>query len=238
MWDEIRKVFATTKESRLRGFKASRFSYASSDGRCPDCKGQGTQKIEMKFLPDVFVTCPTCEGRRFNRQTLSITFHGKTAADVLAMRIDEAVAFFDAVPKVRERLATLAGVGLGYVELGQSALTLSGGEAQRVRLATELGLPGKIGAAPTLFVLDEPTTGLHPRDIERLVDLLQRLVDDGHTVLVIEHEPAVIASADWVIDLGPEGGAGGGRLVAACSPAELMKISASHTGRAIAAYYS
>ncbi|MDQ3332965.1 MAG: ABC-ATPase UvrA [Planctomycetota bacterium] len=238
VWDEIRKVFATTKESRLRGFKASRFSYASSDGRCPDCKGQGTQKIEMKFLPDVFVTCPTCEGRRFNRQTLSITFHGKTAADVLAMRIDEAVAFFDAVPKVRERLATLAGVGLGYVELGQSALTLSGGEAQRVRLATELGLPGKIGAAPTLFVLDEPTTGLHPRDIERLVDLLQRLVDDGHTVLVIEHEPAVIASADWVIDLGPEGGAGGGRLVAACSPAELMKISASHTGRAIAAYFS
>jgi excinuclease ABC subunit A len=187
----------------------------------------------MKFLPDVFVTCPACDGRRFNRQTLSVMFRGKSVADVLAMRIDEAAAFFDAVPKVRERLATLVEVGLGYVELGQSALTLSGGESQRVRLATELGLPGKIGAAETLFVLDEPTTGLHPRDIERLVDLLQRLVDDGHTVLVIEHEPALIAASDWVIDLGPEGGAAGGRIVAACPPEDLAQHAASHTGRAL-----
>jgi excinuclease ABC subunit A len=159
-----------------------------------------------------------------------------SVADVLAMRIDEAAAFFAAVPKVRDRLELLAGVGLGYLQLGQSALTLSGGEAQRVRLATELGVPGKLGMEPTLFVLDEPTTGLHPRDIERLIDLLQRLVDDGHTVLVIEHEPAVIAAADWVIDLGPEGGASGGRVVAACPPEELHRHAESHTGRAVAGY--
>jgi excinuclease ABC subunit A len=236
VWDEIRKVFATTKEARVRGFKASRFSYTSAAGRCPECKGLGTQKIEMKFLPDVFVTCPACDGQRFNRQTLSITFRGKSVADVLAMRIDEAAELFASAPKVRERLETLAGVGLGYVELGQSALTLSGGESQRVRLATELSVPGKLGTATTLYVLDEPTTGLHPRDIERLIDLLQRLVDDGHTVLVIEHEPMLIAQADWVIDLGPEGGKAGGAIVAACSPAELATLAASHTGRAIKPY--
>jgi excinuclease ABC subunit A len=220
----------------VRGFTASRFSYTSVDGRCPECKGLGTQKIEMKFLPDVFVTCPACEGQRFNRQTLSITFRGKTVSDVLRMRIDEAAEFFASAPKVRERLETLAGVGLGYVELGQSALTLSGGESQRVRLATELSVPGKLGAAATLYVLDEPTTGLHPRDIERLVTLLQRLIDDGHTVLVIEHEPMLIAQADWVVELGPDGGKAGGRIVAACPPDELSKDEASHTGRAIAAY--
>ncbi|HEX6985487.1 MAG TPA: hypothetical protein VF170_08925, partial [Planctomycetaceae bacterium] len=172
LWDEVRKVFAKTKEARVRGFKAARFSFTSPEGRCPECKGQGTTKVEMKFLPDVYVTCPVCEGKRFNRQTLSVTFQGKSVADVLGMRIDEAAAFFAAVPKVRDRLELLAGVGLGYLELGQSALTLSGGEAQRVRLATELSVPGRLGAAPTLFVLDEPTTGLHPRDIERLVELL------------------------------------------------------------------
>jgi excinuclease ABC subunit A len=182
----------------------------------------------------VFVTCPACDGKRFNRQTLSITFRDKTVADVLSMRIDEAAELFAAAPKVRERLETLAGVGLGYVQLGQSALTLSGGESQRVRLATELSVPGRLGAATTLYVLDEPTTGLHPRDIERLIDLLQRLVDDGHTVLVIEHEPMLIAQADWVIDLGPEGGAAGGEIIAACSPAQLANVAASHTGKAIA----
>ncbi len=238
VWDEIRKVFATTKEARVRGFKASRFSYSSTEGRCPECKGLGTQKIEMKFLPDVFVTCAACDGRRFNRQTLSIAFRGKTVADILAMRIDEAAELFASAPKVHERLETLTAVGLGYVALGQSALTLSGGESQRVRLATELSAPGKLGAAATLYVLDEPTTGLHPRDIERLIDLLQRLVDDGHTVLVIEHEPMLIAQADWVIDLGPEGGNAGGQIVAACPPDELTKIAASHTGRAIAQFVS
>jgi len=236
VWDEIRKVFAKTKEARVRGYKANRFSFTSPEGRCAECKGHGTTKVEMKFLPDVFVVCPVCGGRRFNRQTLAVTFHGRSVADVLAMRIDEAAEFFAAVPKVRDRLALLADVGLGYLQLGQSALTLSGGEAQRVRLATELTAPGKLGVEPTLFVLDEPTTGLHPRDIERLVELLQRLVDDGHTVLVIEHEPAVIASTDWVIDLGPEGGAGGGRIVAACPPAELAGNPESHTGRALAEY--
>ncbi len=235
VWDEIRKVFATTKEARVRGYAAKRFSYSSPDGRCPECKGLGALTVEMKFLPDVETPCPACGGRRFNRPTLAVTFRGKTAADVLALRIDEAAELFEAVPKIRDRLRVLAEVGLGYVALGQSAATLSGGEAQRVRLATELSLPGKIGAAATLFVLDEPTTGLHPRDIERLLDLLNRLVDEGHTVLVIEHEPAVMAAADWVIDLGPEGGAAGGRIVAACPPRELAAVPESHTGRALAA---
>lgn len=234
LWDEVRKIFASTKEARARGFKANRFSFLSPAGRCSECKGQGSKKIEMKFLPDVFITCPVCEGRRFNEQTLSVTFNGKHVADVLTMRIDEAASFFAAIPKIRDRLELLASVGLGYLQLGQSALTLSGGEAQRVRLATELSLPGKLGVEPALFVLDEPTTGLHPRDIEHLLALLQRLVDDGHTVLVIEHEPALIASADWVIDLGPEGGSAGGRILASCPPSELPAYPESHTGRAIA----
>ncbi|MGC1275092.1 MAG: excinuclease ABC subunit A, partial [Planctomycetaceae bacterium] len=238
VWDDIRKVYAKTKEARVRGFKASRFSFTSPEGRCPACKGQGTTRIEMKFLPDVFAICPVCEGRRFNRQTLGVRFHGKSVADVLSMPIDEAASLFVDVPRIRERLELLGSVGLGYLELGQSALTLSGGEAQRVRLATELSLPGKLSTEPSLFVLDEPTTGLHPRDVERLVDLLQRLVDDDHTVIVIEHEPALIAAADWVVDLGPGGGTAGGSLVAACSPADLTQHPESLTGWALAKYFA
>lgn len=233
VWNDVRKVFARTKAARLRGFNAGRFSFTSSEGRCPECKGQGTTRIEMAFLPDVFAVCPACEGKRFNRQTLGIRFHGRSVADVLAMSIDEATIFFSEVARVRERLELLRSVGLGYLQLGQSALTLSGGEAQRIRLASELSLPGRLATERTLFVLDEPTTGLHPRDVERLKTLLQRLVDDGHTVLVIEHELDLVAAADWVIDLGPEGGAAGGRLVAACSPIELAQHPESHTGRAL-----
>ena len=234
VWDEVRKVFAHTKEARLRGFKANRFSFASPAGRCPECKGHGTRKIEMKFLPDVRITCPACQGGRFNRPTLAVTFGGNSVADVLALRIDAAAELFAAIPKLYDRLTVLASVGLGYLQLGQSALTLSGGEAQRVRLATELGAPGRLGSRATLFVLDEPTTGLHPVDVERLSGLLHRLVDDGHTVLVIEHELAVIAAADWVIDLGPDGGADGGRIVFAGTPAELARQDRSHTGQALA----
>ena len=210
MWDEVRKLFAKTRESRVRGFKARRFSFNSRDGRCPECKGRGTQRVEMHFLPDVEIECPLCRGARFNRQTLHVRFRGKTVADVLAMPISEAAEFFQNFEKLRQMLSTFAEVGLGYLQLGQSAVTLSGGEAQRVKLATEL-CRGELER--TLFVLDEPTLGLHPADVERLLLLLRRLVGEGQTVLVVEHQEDLMAAADWIIDLGPEGGSQGGEIL-------------------------
>ena len=230
LWDEVRKVFANTREARIRGYTPRRFSFNVKQGRCDECSGQGTKRIEMRFLPDMYVTCSSCRGARFNRQTLAIRYRGKNAADVLDMRIDEAAAFFENFPRLQRILKTFSDVGLGYLCLGQSSVTLSGGEAQRVRLATELS---RASSGCAVFVLDEPTTGLHAADVVRLIELLQRLVDEGHSVVVIEHQLDVIAAADWVIDLGPEGGDAGGRVVAATTPKRLAHIGSSHTGVAL-----
>lgn len=230
MWDEIRRVFAKTRDARIRGYTARRFTFNAKEGRCEDCSGNGEQRIEMQFLPDIFVTCSTCRGKRYNRQTLAIRYRGKTIADVLAMRIDEAADFFENYPKLQTMLATFSNVGLGYLCLGQAARTLSGGEAQRVKLATELGRPA---SARTLFVLDEPTTGLHPADVQRLLEVLNGLVDRGDSVLVIEHNLDVIRRSDWIIDMGPEGGSAGGRVIATGTPEQIVKCEESHTGRAL-----
>jgi excinuclease ABC subunit A len=230
IWDEIRRLFARTRDARVRGFRSARFSFNAAGGRCEECRGQGTRRVSMQFLPDMEVVCPACHGARFNRQTLHVKFRGKSVADILALRIDEALAFFENFAGLHAQLQTFVDVGLGYLSLGQSATTLSGGEAQRIKLAAELGRkqPGR-----TLYVLDEPTTGLHPADVERLLDLLERLADEGHTVIVIEHQLDVIARADWVIDLGPEGGSSGGDLVAVGTPAEIARVPTSHTGLAL-----
>ncbi len=226
--DEIRKLFAKTREAKIRGYKAGRFSFNTKGGRCEYCKGQGTKKIEMHFLPDVYVTCERCRGRRYNPETLEITYKGKTIADVLDMRIAESLDFFANFPTVIRQLRMLNDVGLGYVQLGQPSTTLSGGEAQRVKLAAELG---KAATGHTLYLLDEPTTGLHFADIHNLLNVLQRLCDMGNTVVVIEHNLDVIKMADYIIDLGPEGGEAGGRVVAAGPPDEIIKNPASYTGR-------
>jgi excinuclease ABC subunit A len=228
VWDEVRRVFAGTKYAREHGYKLGRFSFNTAGGRCEHCQGQGVERIEMRFLPDLFVTCPVCHGKQFNRQTLAVRYRDKSIADVLAMNIDEAVLFFENHPSIHRMLASLADVGLGYVTLGQRSTTLSGGEAQRIKLAAELGRPS---SGSTLYILDEPTTGLHIDDIGRLLRVLQQLVDLGHTVLVIEHHPEVIKCADWVIDLGPEGGAAGGQVVVAGTPEDVAACAASHTGR-------
>ncbi len=229
-WDEIRRVFARTRDARLRGFRAGRFSFNSAGGRCAECRGLGTRRIGMHFLPDIDVVCPACRGMRFNRQTLEVRFRGKSPADILSLRIDEAVEFFANFASLRQIFATFVEVGLGYLTLGQSATTLSGGETQRIRLATELSRPA---AGRTLYVLDEPTTGLHAADIERLLHLLTRLVEQGHTVIVIEHQLDVIRAAGHVIDLGPEGGAAGGRIVATGTPEAIARVAESHTGQAL-----
>ncbi len=228
VWDDIRRVFAGTKQARQRGYSPGRFSFNAKGGRCQACDGQGTRRIAMNFLPDMEVTCPVCHGARFNRQTLSVRYRGKSIADVLAMSIEEASKFFENHESIRRVLATLADVGLGYLTLGQPSTTLSGGEAQRIKLATELS---RGGAGHTLYILDEPTTGLHSEDIRRLLAVLNRLVDQNNTVLVIEHNLDVIKTADWVIDLGPEGGAGGGNVVATGTPEDVARCDASHTGR-------
>jgi excinuclease ABC subunit A len=220
VWNEVRRLFAKTRDAKLRGFKATRFSFNAKDGRCPTCEGRGEQRIELNYLPDASVECPDCLGARFNSQTLGIRFKEKNLAEVLSLRIDEAATFFENVPKIRRVLDTLREVGLGYLQLGQSSLTLSGGEAQRVKLATELC---KGGEDRVLFVLDEPTTGLHPVDVERLLQLLRKLVEQGHSVLVVEHNLDVISGADWMIDLGPDGGGSGGEIIAAGRPGELAK---------------
>jgi excinuclease ABC subunit A len=231
LFDVIRDLFSKTQEARARGYKPGRFSFNVKGGRCEVCKGDGQIKIEMHFLPDVYVPCEQCHGKRYNRETLEIRFKGRSIADVLDMPIEEAVRFFEHIPKVRRRLETLNAVGLGYVRLGQPATTLSGGEAQRVKLATELS---KVATGRTLYILDEPTTGLHFADVQRLLEVLQRLVDAGNSVVVIEHNLDVIKCADRLIDMGPEGGEEGGLVVAAGTPEEVAAESASHTGQFLA----
>jgi excinuclease ABC subunit A len=228
LFDVIRDLFSKTPEARARGYKPGRFSFNVKGGRCEVCRGDGQIKIEMHFLPDVYVPCEQCHGKRYNRQTLEVRFKGRSIADVLDMPVEEALRFFEHIPKVRRRLETLEAVGLGYVRLGQPATTLSGGEAQRVKLATELS---KVATGRTLYILDEPTTGLHFADVERLLDVLQRLVDAGNSVVVIEHNLDVIKCADRIIDMGPEGGEEGGLAIATGTPEEIASESASHTGR-------
>jgi excinuclease ABC subunit A len=227
----IRDWFAEMPEARTRGYKPGRFSFNVKGGRCEACQGDGVLKIEMHFLPDVFVTCDTCKGKRYNRETLEVKFREKSIADVLDMSVDEALPFFHAVPKIHDRLQILARVGLGYVKLGQQATTLSGGEAQRIKLAKELA---KRATGRTLYILDEPTTGLHFEDIRKLLEVLHALVDAGNTILVIEHNLEVIKTADHVIDIGPEGGDGGGRIIAVGTPEDIAASAASHTGRFLA----
>jgi excinuclease ABC subunit A len=228
VFDHIRQLFAQTKEARARGYQPGRFSFNVKGGRCEVCKGDGQIKIEMHFLPDVYVPCEQCHGRRYNRETLEVRFKGKSIADVLEMPVEEAVGFFAKIPKIHRRLQTLHDVGIDYIRLGQPATTLSGGEAQRVKLATELS---KIATGETLYILDEPTTGLHFADVERLLDVLSRLVDAGNTVVVIEHNLDVIKSADWIVDLGPEGGDGGGEIIATGTPEQVATEPGSYTGR-------
>jgi excinuclease ABC subunit A len=231
VWDRIRKLFAETTEAKVRGYTAGRFSFNVKGGRCEACSGDGTLKIEMNFLPDVYVPCEVCHGARYNRETLEVHFKGKTVAEVLDMPIEEAADFFAAVPAISRHLRTLVDVGLGYVRLGQPAPTLSGGEAQRVKLATELQ---RRSTGRTAYVLDEPTTGLHFEDIRKLLGVLQGLVDKGNSVIVIEHNLDVIKNADWVIDMGPEGGSGGGTVVAEGTPEQVARVEASHTGKFLA----
>jgi excinuclease ABC subunit A len=228
LFDHIRELYSQTPDAKVRGYKPGRFSFNVRGGRCETCKGDGTIKIEMHFLPDVYVPCETCKGKRYNRETLEVRFKGKSIADVLEMSIEEALAFFAKIPKIRRRLQTLHDVGLDYVKLGQPATTLSGGEAQRVKLSAELS---KVATGKTLYILDEPTTGLHFADIEKLLDVLQRLVDAGNTVLVIEHNLDVIKQADWIVDLGPEGGEAGGELIAAGTPEQVAEVDGSFTGQ-------
>jgi excinuclease ABC subunit A len=224
----VRELYSLTPEAKVRGYKPGRFSFNVRGGRCETCKGDGTIKIEMHFLPDVYVPCETCGGKRYNRETLEVRFKGKSIADVLEMSVEEALRFFAKIPKLRRRLQTLHDVGLDYVKLGQPATTLSGGEAQRVKLAKELG---KIATGRTLYILDEPTTGLHFADIEKLLEVLQRLVDNGNTVLVIEHNLDVIKQADWIVDLGPEGGEGGGEVIGTGTPEDIAAVEQSATGQ-------
>jgi excinuclease ABC subunit A len=228
LFDHIRELYSMTPEAKVRGYKPGRFSFNVRGGRCETCKGDGQIKIEMHFLPDVYVPCETCKGARYNRETLEVRFKGKSIADVLEMSVEEALKFFAKIPKLRRRLQTLHDVGLDYVKLGQPATTLSGGEAQRVKLSSELS---KIATGKTLYILDEPTTGLHFADIEKLLDVLQRLVDAGNTVLVIEHNLDVIKQADWIVDLGPEGGEAGGEIVVTGTPEQVAEVDESFTGQ-------
>jgi excinuclease ABC subunit A len=228
IFDDIRRLFTAARESKIRGYEAGRFSFNVKGGRCEACQGQGVKKIEMHFLPDVYVTCEVCKGRRYNSETLQVTYRHKTIADVLDMTVEDAVGFFEAHPRIVRMTECLRDVGLGYMQLGQPSTTLSGGEAQRVKLASELGSPS---STRTLYVLDEPTTGLHFADVEKLASVLNRLADQGHTLVVIEHNLDIIKSADWVIDLGPEGGDRGGTVIASGTPEQIAASPRSHTGR-------
>jgi excinuclease ABC subunit A len=224
----IRDIFALTPEARVRGYKPGRFSFNVRGGRCEACEGEGQIKIEMQFLPDVYVNCEVCGGKRYNSETLEVHYKGKNISEVLNLTVEEALVFFQAIPAAYDKLLTLKEVGLEYLHLGQPAPTLSGGEAQRIKLATELS---KRATGKTFYILDEPTTGLHFADLEKLLVVLKRLSDGGNTVLVIEHNLDVIKNADWIIDLGPEGGAGGGEIVAKGTPAQIAKASRSYTGQ-------
>jgi excinuclease ABC subunit A len=223
----IRDIFTKTREARERGYEPGRFSFNVKGGRCEACEGNGLITIEMHFLPDVYVPCEVCKGARYNRDTLEVMYKGKNIAEVLDMTVEEALDFFRDIPPIKDKVETLNDVGLGYIRLGQSATTLSGGEAQRVKLATELS---KRHTGRTLYILDEPTTGLHAVDVDKLLNVLHRLVDAGNTVVVIEHNLDVIKTADWIIDLGPEGGDKGGKIIATGTPKELVKRKGSYTG--------
>ena len=235
LFGEIRNLFAATQEARSRGYGPGRFSFNTKGGRCEACAGDGMLKIEMHFLPDVYVPCEVCKGKRYNRETLEVRYKGKNIADVLEMTAEEARDFFAPVPKIAGMLTTLCDVGLGYVRLGQSSTTLSGGEAQRVKLATELS---RRSTGRTIYILDEPTTGLHADDVRKLLEVLQRLVDAGNTVVVIEHNLDVIKCADHIIDLGPEGGSGGGTVVCVGTPEEVAAYEGSYTGQYLKKYLS
>ena len=233
VFTDIRELFARTEDAKTRGYDAGRFSFNIKGGRCEACEGDGILKIEMHFLPDVYVPCEVCKGRRYNRETLEVHYKGKSIYDVLEMTVDEGVEFFEAIPKIARKLKTLQEVGLGYIKIGQPATTLSGGEAQRVKLSTELS---KRPTGKTIYILDEPTTGLHTADVHKLIEVLSKLVDAGNTVLVIEHNLDVIKVADHIIDLGPEGGDGGGTLVAAGTPEEIAAHPESYTGQYLKPY--
>ena len=228
VFSDIRNVFVTLPEAKIRGYKPGRFSFNTAGGRCETCGGNGYKTIEMNFLPDVYVPCEVCDGKRYNRETLEVRFKGKSIADVLDMTIDQAVDFFENQPSILNRIKTMQDVGLGYIKLGQSSTTLSGGESQRVKLATELS---KRDTGKTLYILDEPTTGLHFEDIRVLLGVLNRLVDKGNTVIIIEHNMDVIKVADHIIDIGPEGGAAGGKVICTGTPQEIAKHKTSETGR-------
>jgi excinuclease ABC subunit A len=228
VFDHVRKLFAETPEAKMRGYQQGRFSFNVKGGRCESCSGDGTLKIEMNFLPDVYVPCEVCHGARYNRETLEVHYKNKTIADVLNMPVEEAFSFFASIPPIARHLQTLVDVGLGYVRLGQPATTLSGGEAQRVKLSSELQ---KRSTGRTVYVLDEPTTGLHFEDVRKLLIVLHSLVEKGNTVIVIEHNLDVIKTADWVIDMGPEGGSGGGKVVVAGTPELVAKHKTSHTAK-------
>ena len=227
LFDLIRDLFASTQEAKVRGYQKGRFSFNIRGGRCEACSGDGIIRIEMHFLPDVYVPCEVCHGQRYNRETLEVKYNGKSIADVLDMTVEEALRFFEHVPKIKAKLQTLYDVGLTYVKLGQPSTTLSGGEAQRVKLATELS---RRSTGRTIYILDEPTTGLHFADVHKLVDILQKLTDGGNTVLVIEHNLDVIKTADYLIDLGPEGGDQGGQVIATGTPEEVAAVPGSYTG--------
>ena len=233
VFDTIREIFANTNEAKLRGYQKGRFSFNVQGGRCEACNGDGLIKIEMHFLPDIYVPCEVCKGKRYNHETLEVKYKGKTIADVLDMTVEEALDFFSNIPKIKQKIQTLYDVGLGYIKLGQPSTTLSGGEAQRVKLATELS---KRATGKTLYILDEPTTGLHIADVHRLVNILQRLVDTGNTIIVIEHNLDLIKTCDYIIDLGPEGGDGGGEIVAVGTPEQICKNDRSYTGKFLKKY--
>ena len=228
LFTEIRDLYAQTADAKAMGYKAGRFSFNVRGGRCEACEGDGLKKIEMHFLPDVYVTCDVCHGKRYNRDTLEVKYKGKSIADVLDMTVEEALSFFDGIPRIKNKLQTLFDVGLGYIKIGQSSTTMSGGEAQRVKLAAELS---KRSTGKTLYILDEPTTGLHADDVNRLVYVLNRLVDAGNSIVIIEHNLDLIKTADYLIDLGPEGGDGGGTVVAVGTPEEVAQCEASYTGQ-------
>lgn len=228
LFNDIRELFASTQDAKTRGYAAGRFSFNVRGGRCEACQGDGLLKIEMHFLPDIYVPCEVCKGKRYNRETLEVRYKGKNIHEVLEMTVEEALPFFENLPKLRNKIQTLMDVGLGYVKLGQPSTTLSGGEAQRVKLATELS---KQSTGSTIYILDEPTTGLHTADVHQLVGVLQRFVDNGNTVVVIEHNLDVIKTADYIIDLGPEGGSGGGLVVCAGTPEEVAQCAESYTGK-------
>lgn len=233
VFDYIRDIFATTNEAKLRGYQKGRFSFNVAGGRCEACQGDGVLKIEMHFLPDVYVPCEVCKGKRYNKETLEVKYKGKSISDILDMTVEEALEFFNNVPRIKQKIQTLYDVGLGYIKLGQPSTTLSGGEAQRIKLATELS---KRPTGKTLYILDEPTTGLHIADVHRLVDILQRLVDTGNTILVIEHNLDLIKTADYIIDLGPEGGDRGGEIVGIGTPEQIVKNDKSYTGKFLKKY--